>query len=47
MSIHEFSKKVTQLEALKNQVSIAQVKEILKHINTLTNGALYGIIKLL
>ena len=47
MSIHEFSKQVTKLEALKKQVSIGQIKEVLKHINNLTHGALYGIIKLL
>lgn len=45
MKIHDFSKLVTANEALKVQVNIAQIKEILKVLNFLTDGQLYKIIK--
>jgi len=45
MTIHEFAIKVTDNEGLKKQTNIAQVKEILKVINQLTDGQLYKTIK--
>ena len=47
MTIHEFSKQVCKNEALKKQVDIGQVKELLKVINKLTYGILYSVIKAL
>lgn len=48
MSIHEFSKKIAEAEGLKEQVNIAQIKEILSVINKLIPfGLFYGVIKLL
>ena len=45
MTIHEFSKKVAKNEALKKQVNIAQIKEILKVVNRLLAGILYSEIR--
>lgn len=45
MTIHEFSKLVARDETGKKQVSIAQIKEILKVTNRLLGGELYKIIK--
>lgn len=45
MTIHEFSIKVAKLEGKKKQVSIAQIKEVLKVANKLTDGKLYTIIR--
>ena len=45
MKITDFSKQITLSEGMKTQVSIAQVKEILKCINDATEGQLYSIIK--
>lgn len=45
MKITDFSKLVAQKEGLKEQVSIAQIKEILKHVNTLTDGKLYSLVR--
>jgi hypothetical protein len=47
MKITEFAQKVTHLEKGSKQVDITQIAEILKHINRLTCGVFYGIIKLL
>jgi len=47
MNINEFALKVTVREKGKKQVNIAQVKEILRVIDSLTKGILYKIIKLL
>lgn len=46
MNINDFAKQVTLTEGLKKQVSIAQVKEILKIINKKTFGILYLVIRL-
>ena len=43
MTIHELSKKIAKNEALKRQVDIAQIKEILKVLNNLLDGELYRI----
>lgn len=45
MTIGEFAKKVTEVEGKKKQVNIAQIKETLKVVNALTDGALYKIIR--
>lgn len=45
MKITNFAKLVTQHEALKKQVNIAQMMEILKVLNKLTNGVMYAMIK--
>ncbi len=45
MKINDFAVKVTQKEGGKKQVSIAQIKEILKVVNSLVCGELYKIIR--
>lgn len=45
MTIHEFSIKVAKLEGKKKQVSIAQIKEIMRIINRLLGGQLYKLIR--
>jgi hypothetical protein len=45
MNINEFAKKVTLTEGLKKQISIAQVKEVLKIVNTMVNGELYKLVR--
>jgi len=45
MNINAFAVLVSKHEGLKKQVSIAQIKEILKIINRLTNGLLYAYIR--
>lgn len=47
MSINDFAAKVTKTEGLRQSISIAQVKEVLKIINRMTSGMLYKIIALL
>ena len=41
MTIHELSKMVAKAEALKKQVNIGQIKEILKVLNKIFDGELY------
>lgn len=45
MRITDFAKDVAKLEGKKRQVSIAQIMEILRIINQLTDGVLYRTIK--
>jgi len=45
MNIVKFRKLVAQLEAGKKEVNIAQISEILKVINTLTDGKFYKLIR--
>jgi len=45
MKITDFAKKVTEFEGLKKQVNIAQIKEILKVMNQISNGELYKSIR--
>ena len=45
MTISNFARLVSKDEAKKAQVNIAQISEILKVINKLTNGNLYAEIK--
>jgi len=47
MNINKFAERVAALEAGRKQVNIAQIKEILKVINRLTNGILYAVIRVL
>lgn len=47
MNINEFAVEVADKEKGKKQVDIAQIKEILKIINTLTRGVLYSVIRLI
>jgi hypothetical protein len=45
MKITDFSQKVAEAEGGKKQVNLAQIKEILKVVNNLTNGELYKLIR--
>jgi hypothetical protein len=45
MNINQVAKIVTLKEGLKKQVSIAQVREILRVINTITGGELYRLLR--
>lgn len=45
MKITDFAAKVAKKEGLKEQVSIAQISEILRVINALLGGALYKLIR--
>ena len=45
MKVSDFAIEVAQKEHKKQQVNIAQIKEILKIINVLTDGILYKIIR--
>lgn len=45
MNINKFAQKVADDEMGEKEVNIAQIKEILKVVNSLTNGLLYAIIK--
>jgi len=47
MKISTFAMLVAKQEGGKKQVNIAQIKEILKVINELTNGVLYAWVKTL
>jgi hypothetical protein len=47
MKITTFSEKVAKAEGLKQQVNIAQIKEILNIVNRKTFGILYLVIRLL
>jgi hypothetical protein len=44
MRVNDFVRKVTIIEGKKKSISIAQVSEVVKIINDLTNGALYMLI---
>jgi hypothetical protein len=41
MNINNFATKVSKLEGKKKELSIAQIKEVLKVVNTLLKGLLY------
>lgn len=45
MKVTTFSEKVATLESGKKSISIAQIKEVLKHANALTGGVFYKLIK--
>lgn len=46
MTVNAFAQKVASLEGLCRQMSIAQIMEVLKVTNRLTNGILYAVIHL-
>ncbi len=45
MNINKFALKIAELEAGKKEVNIAQIKEILKCIDTATHGYFYKMIR--
>ena len=45
MKISEFQRKVAELEGGVTEITIAQIAEVLKIANELTDGVLYAIIK--
>lgn len=45
MKVTDFNKKIAKIEGKKRQVSIAQIAEISRIINKLTNGEFYKIIR--
>jgi len=45
MNLNQAARMVTLKEGLKVSITIAQVKEVLKEINILTNGELYKLIR--
>jgi len=45
MKITDFAKKVAKLEGKKKEISIAQISEVLKVINTLFAGEFYKLIR--
>jgi hypothetical protein len=45
MKVTTFSEKVAEIEGGRKQISIAQIKEVLRIVNDLTNGLFYAIIK--
>ena len=45
MNANEAAKKVTEYEGLKKQISIAQVKEVMRILNELTGKKLYKLLK--
>jgi len=45
MDMNHIAKIVTLKEALKKQVSIAQVKEVLRIVNAMTSGELYKLMR--
>lgn len=45
MKVTDFAKVIAEQEGKKKQVSIAQIKEILKDINSQLDGELYRLIK--
>ena len=47
MKISEFNNLTAKYEGKKKEVNIAQIYEIIKIANKLTNGILYKIIKLM
>jgi hypothetical protein len=47
MKITEFNKMVCEREGGKEELTIAQIAEVIKIANELTNGVLYGVIELM
>lgn len=47
MKISEFNKLTAKYEGKKKEVNIAQIYEIIKIANELTNGVLYKVIQLM
>lgn len=47
MKITQFNKMVCEREGGEEQLTIAQVSEVIKIVNELTNGVLYNVIELI
>ena len=47
MKITEFNKMVCEREGGEEELTIAQIAEVIKIANELTNGVLYGVIELM
>lgn len=47
MKITEFNKKICALEGGQKQLNIAEISEVTKIANELTNGVLYSVIDLM
>lgn len=47
MKITEFNKMVCEQEGKEKELTIAQVSEVTKIVNELTNNVLYGVIELM
>jgi F0F1-type ATP synthase assembly protein I len=47
MKITEFNKMVCEREGKEEELTIAQVAEVVKIVDELTNGVLYGVIELM
>ena len=45
MKITDFSVKVAEIEGKKKEISIAQIKEVLRIANELTAGKIYSLIR--
>lgn len=45
MKVTDFALKITQQEGLKKATNIAQILEVLKIVNNLTNGELYSLVR--
>ena len=45
MNLNDYAKEITKREGLKKQISIAQIKEVLKIINKSLNGELYKLVR--
>ena len=47
MKITTFAEKVAAKEGKKKSLSIAQIAEVLKVVNTLTKGAFYALVRIM
>jgi hypothetical protein len=47
MKITEFTKKISELEGGEEELTVAQILEVIKITNKLTNGVLYSVIQLM
>jgi hypothetical protein len=47
MKITEFNKNICKLEGGEKQLNIAEISEVIKIANELTNGVLYNVIELM
>jgi len=45
MNMNDMAKEITKTEGLKKSISIAQVKEVLRIINAMTDGELYKLLR--
>jgi hypothetical protein len=45
MKVTDFARDISKIEGKKKELSIAQIKEVLKVANDLSGGALYKVIR--